>query len=84
VAWRRDDPQKKRKLSTTQIAINDSARTIVRAKLSNRLTMLNLLARAKVDLVNAHLEQAVATETWTAFHSSDGDVWQARLLPGRH
>jgi hypothetical protein len=70
---RRDDPQKKTKWSTTQIAINDSARTIVGAKRSNCLSVHGLLARAKVDFVNAHIVQAVETETWTAFHSSDGD-----------
>jgi hypothetical protein len=70
---RQDDPQKKTKWSTTQIALNDSASTIVGPKQSDRLSVLGLLARAKVDLVNAHVVRAVATETWTAFHSSDGD-----------
>jgi hypothetical protein len=92
---RQDDPQKKTKWSTMQVAINDSARTIVGAKQSDRLSVPCLLARAKVDSVNAHVVRAVATETWTAFHSSDGDggreepswcsyVWQAQLLPGQH
>jgi hypothetical protein len=69
----RDDPQKKTKWSPTQIAINDSARTIVGAKRSNCLSVPGLLACAKVDLVIPHVVQAAATEPWTAFHSSDGD-----------
>jgi hypothetical protein len=69
----RVDPQKKTKWSTTQIAINDSARTIVGAKRSDCLSVHGLLARAKVDSVNAHVVPAVAIETWTAFHSSDKD-----------
>jgi hypothetical protein len=69
----RDDLQKKVKWSTTQIATNDSARTIVGAKQSNRLSLHGLLAHAEVDSVNAHIVRAVVSETWTAFHSSDGD-----------
>jgi hypothetical protein len=38
-----DDPQKKTKWSTTQIAINDSARTIVGAKRSDHLSVPGLL-----------------------------------------
>jgi hypothetical protein len=41
---RQDDPQKKTKWSTTQIAINNSARTIVGAKRSNHLSVLGLLS----------------------------------------
>jgi hypothetical protein len=70
---RQDDPQNKTKWSNMQIVVNDSARTIVGAKRSDCLSVHGLLARAKVDLVNAHIVQAVATETWTAVHSSKGD-----------
>jgi hypothetical protein len=52
---RQDDPQKKTKWYTTQLAIKDSARSIIGDQRSDRLSVANLLARAKVDSVNAHV-----------------------------
>jgi hypothetical protein len=59
-------------LSTVQVAINDTARSVTGNKRTDHIRIPDLLNRAGLPDVNALAIHALAMETWKAYHSSDG------------
>ena len=55
-----------------QKAINDVARTIIRVKRMDHISVANLLVRAGLPSYNRLAVRAIAAEAWKAYHSQDG------------
>jgi hypothetical protein len=57
---------------TVQIAVNDVARTLTGTRRTDHKRVAELLHQARLPTVNELVVVATATETWRAFHSTDG------------
>jgi hypothetical protein len=57
---------------TTQVALNDVARSIVGCKRSDRVKIEELLESARIPSFNRLVATATAMEAWKSFHSTDG------------
>jgi hypothetical protein len=68
----RVEDKENNKLKSVQTAQNDVARTVTGHKRSDHVTVADLLMMAHMQSLNSVVITAVALETWSAFHSSDG------------
>ena len=57
---------------TVQVAINNTARTILGKRLDDHIRVPDLLHMSGLPSLNAMATRAVAMEAWKAFHSNDG------------
>jgi hypothetical protein len=64
----------------TQVAVNDVARTLTGTRRKDHVRVADLLESARLPSVNELAVVATATETWRAFHSSDGGQGQRNPL----
>jgi hypothetical protein len=55
-----------------QVAVNDVARTLTGTRRTDHKRVVDLLHQARLPSVNELAVVATATETWRAFHSTDG------------
>jgi hypothetical protein len=62
-----------------QVAYNRVARSITGVKIRDRVSVPDLLERAGFPSINGMAANAVAMETWTCRHSSDGGTGQRAL-----
>lgn len=58
--------------AAVQVAFNDVSRSVTGARRSDRITVGTLLGRANMPSFNRLTIEAIALETWKAFHSTDG------------
>ena len=66
------DPPAPSSCKSTQVAINNAARSIMGKRLSDRTPVAKLLAGSGLPSYNQLAIRGVAIETWKAYHSMDG------------
>jgi hypothetical protein len=59
--------------SGIQVALNDVARSITGTRRRDHVTIEDLLAQARLESANRMVVKAIAAETWSCFHSDDGN-----------
>jgi hypothetical protein len=58
--------------SKIQVALNDVARSITGVRRRDHVTIKDLLELARIESANRMVVKAIAAETWSCYHSNDG------------